>query len=81
MVLDSGSKKLSEYGLKGESTLVFKDLGPQIGYSTVFVLEYLGPMLVYPLFYYFRTDIYGAMGLKVRCVLACVVHCKTTAPG
>ncbi|CAK4078476.1 unnamed protein product [Aphanomyces euteiches] len=28
-----------------KNALVFKDLGPQIGYRTVFLLEYLGPMV------------------------------------
>lgn len=45
--------------------VVFKDLGPQVGYSTVFFLEYLGPMLIYPLFYFFREEIYGRLGFKV----------------
>jgi len=37
-----------------------KDLGPQIGYKTLFVLEYLGPLVVYPLFYYRPSFIYGS---------------------
>ena len=43
-----------------EATVVFKDLGPQIGYSTVFFLEYFGPMAIYPLFYVFAPAVYGA---------------------
>ena len=36
----------------GDGTaLVFKDLGPQVGYAAVFFWEYLGPLLIYPLFY------------------------------
>jgi very-long-chain enoyl-CoA reductase len=34
--------------------------GPQIGYRATFVIEYLGPMLLFPLFYYV-----GAPGLYV----------------
>jgi len=37
-----------------------KDLGPQIGYKTLFILEYLGPLVVYPLFYYRPSFIYGS---------------------
>ena len=45
---------------------MFKNLGPQIGYSTVFLLEYLGPLVIFPLFYLFRTQIYGSlMGIKM----------------
>lgn len=31
----------------------------QIGYSTVFFFEYLGPMLIYPLFFLFPAVFYG----------------------
>lgn len=31
----------------------------QIGYSTVFFFEYLGPMLIYPLFFLFPSVFYG----------------------
>lgn len=45
--LDDDAKSISSYVMreKGPIELSFKDLGPQIGYRTVFVLEYLGPMI------------------------------------
>lgn len=50
--------RLQEYGLKDGSVVVFKDLGPQIGYTTVFFWEYFGPLVVYPLFYLFPSIFY-----------------------
>lgn len=32
---------------------------PQIDYSTVFFFEYLGPMLIYPLFFLLPSVFYG----------------------
>lgn len=45
--------------LTDQTTLIFKDLGPQIPWKTVFLIEYLGPLLIYPIFYTQPTWIYG----------------------
>mmetsp|Transcript_3273 Transcript_3273/g.8093 ORF Transcript_3273/g.8093 Transcript_3273/m.8093 type:complete len:311 (-) Transcript_3273:895-1827(-) len=55
-----GGKTLESYGLKDGSVVYFKDLGTQIGYSTVFFWEYFGPLVVYPLFFLFPSVFYGA---------------------
>jgi very-long-chain enoyl-CoA reductase len=39
-----------------------KDLGPQISWRTVFIIEYLGPVLIHPLIYYLRPYIYKNAG-------------------
>ncbi len=39
--------------------LYFKDLGPQIGWTTVFLTEYAGPLLVYLPFFFRLPFIYG----------------------
>lgn len=41
---------------------MFKDLGPQISYRTLFFWEYLGPLLIYPIFYFF--PVYQYFGYK-----------------
>ncbi|XP_078285741.1 trans-2,3-enoyl-CoA reductase b [Rhinoraja longicauda] len=41
------------------ATLYFRDLGAQIGWVTVFLTEYAGPLLIYLLFYFRLPFIYG----------------------
>ncbi|PNH05191.1 Trans-2,3-enoyl-CoA reductase [Tetrabaena socialis] len=57
VVLEDG-KRLADYGLAEGGRVDFKDLGPQIGYSTVFFWEYFGPLVVYPLFFFFPQYLY-----------------------
>ena len=45
-------------GLRSDSTVYVKDLGPQIAWRTVFIIEYLGPLLLVPLVYYLRPFLY-----------------------
>jgi len=53
VILDD-TKVLSTYGLKSGDSIVVKDLGPQISWRTVFIVEYLGPLLIHILFVFFR---------------------------
>ncbi|KAI9824598.1 MAG: 3-oxo-5a-steroid 4- dehydrogenase [Thelocarpon impressellum] len=46
-------------GLREQSVIYVKDLGPQIAWRTVFLVEYLGPLLIHPLVYFLRPVIYG----------------------
>lgn len=64
--LDDDRKTLKSFDLGENPTINFKDLGPQIGYRTVFVLEYLGPML-FVAFYALRPAfLYGAHASDVQ---------------
>lgn len=56
--LTDDRKKLKDYSA-AENVLEFKDLGPQIGYRTVFVIEYLGPILIVLLYAMRPSLIYG----------------------
>lgn len=62
-------KCLTDYtnGNSDTITIVFKDLGPQVSYRTLFFFEYLGPLLLYPIFYYF--PVYQYLGYKTKCVI------------
>jgi len=45
-------------GLRDQSTIYVKDLGTQIGWRTVFIIEYLGPIIIHPLWLAIRPYIY-----------------------
>jgi very-long-chain enoyl-CoA reductase len=60
----SEGKPLSAQGVKSGATLLFKDLGPQVGYRMVFVVEYAGP-IAFMLLYAMRPAlIYGEAASK-----------------
>lgn len=63
IVLKKGDK-LSELSLKDGDKIYFKDLGPQIGWDTVFYIEYFGPILIHSLIYFFPQFFYWGMDIK-----------------
>lgn len=44
-------KTLESYGLKNNDHLIFKNLGPQLWFRPVYLTEYAGPFVLYPLVY------------------------------
>lgn len=75
------SKTLGENGVDATNTtekclLYAKDLGPQASWRLVYILEYLGPIIIFPLIYYFP-QLYGyrdpALGAKTPTQRAALV--------
>ncbi|KAG9351081.1 hypothetical protein JZ751_024971 [Albula glossodonta] len=61
------------------ATMYFKDLGPQLGWTMVFLAEYMGPLFIYLLFYfrvpYIYRNKYAFTSSPYPVVtLACVCH-------
>lgn len=63
--LSGDAKTLVDLGVKNGQEVQYKDLGPQIGYRTVFVVEYAGPIAMM-LFYAMRPSfVYPATTLPL----------------
>ncbi|XP_042498688.1 very-long-chain enoyl-CoA reductase [Macadamia integrifolia] len=63
VVLDS-RKSVQDYCDRNADklTVVFKDLGPQVSYRTLFICEYFGPLVIFPIFYFL--PVYKYFGYK-----------------
>jgi len=62
--LDDDNATIASQKVTSSSRLIFKDLGPQIGYRTVFYAEYGGPILFVGLIALFRTELFTLMGFS-----------------
>ncbi|EGC39010.1 hypothetical protein DICPUDRAFT_52983 [Dictyostelium purpureum] len=56
----TNNKDLVSKFVGNDGTIYYKDLGPQISWTLVFVCEYAGPLFVYPLFYFLPSIFYGS---------------------
>ncbi|EEQ33605.1 Very-long-chain enoyl-CoA reductase [Microsporum canis] len=52
LLKNDASVTVSSTGVRNQSVIYVKDLGAQIGWRTVFIIEYLGPLLIHPLVLY-----------------------------
>jgi very-long-chain enoyl-CoA reductase len=58
--------------------LYLRDLGPQIAWKTVFLMEYAGPLFVYPIFYLRPSIIYGsAAGRPIEHAVTIALICHS----
>ena len=59
-----------------------KDLGTQVAWRTVFIVEYIGPLLIHPMFYALRPYVYPSAPKKasqlqtLTCILICLHFLK-----
>lgn len=60
LVANTRDATVHSTGLRDQSTIYVKDLGPQIDWRTVFVIEYAGPLFIHPLMYLLAPYIYKA---------------------
>ncbi|MCJ1418174.1 3-oxo-5a-steroid 4- dehydrogenase [Xylographa parallela] len=58
LVPNRADVSINQTGLMDGSKVFVKDLGPQISWQTVFVIEYLGPIIIHPLVYLLRPYLY-----------------------
>ncbi|OCT53323.1 putative enoyl reductase [Cladophialophora carrionii] len=82
VVTNSKDATVHSTGLRDQSTVYVKDLGTQIAWRTVFLVEYLGPILIHPLVLALRPYIYPSAAKDASqlqtmlCTLICLHFVK-----
>lgn len=69
------SETLGSLSIKNGGKLYFRDLGPQVGWTTVFLTEYAGPLVIYLLFYTKPACIYGDVALNAKTAPVVKIAC------
>ncbi|KAK0419599.1 hypothetical protein QR680_014227 [Steinernema hermaphroditum] len=71
-------EKVGDLNLPNNGQLYLRDLGPQIGWKTVFLIEYAGPFFIYPIFYMRPSLIYGSDAVKpIAEAVKLAVYCSS----
>ena len=52
--LTNKEKTLGKYGIEENVEIIVKDFGTQVDWRLVYLVEYLGPFIIFPLFYFFN---------------------------
>lgn len=74
VALKNHDQTVVSYGVHNGAVLTVKDLGPQIGWRTVFVIEYFGPLLIHLALYLYPSLFYGVEAPRSELqTLACVL--------
>lgn len=68
-------EQLKNIGLENGGRIYFRDLGPQVGWTTVFLTEYAGPLIIYVGFYLRPAIVYGSAAALQPRALAAQVAC------
>ena len=77
VLANSKDTSVHSTGLRDQSTVYVKDLGTQIAWRTVFLVEYLGPILIHPLVLASRPYVYpsAAKDASELQILLCGLVC------
>ena len=59
-------EKVSIYLYNIEIYLISILIGPQIAWKTVFLIEYAGPLIIHPIFYWLPGLIYGKLATTIE---------------
>ncbi|KAL9104764.1 MAG: hypothetical protein Q9163_000314 [Psora crenata] len=78
LVPNSKGLRVNATGLREQSTIYVKDLGPQIAARTVYLVEYLGPLIIHPIFYAYQVLISntndGPSSLQALSLILVMLH-------
>lgn len=73
ILLSNPKKTLADYGLNNNTTILIKDLGPQIGWRFTYIVEYLGPLLL-TIFFFVKLGLKQANPTQILGLIMSTFH-------